>query len=100
MPTREYDFIPFDYTSQEHDHTYWDKIEDDLKLLLKNSNFIVSNYRTMWPISAFKGVEDSHRGPTVEFTDGLMTYWYNIIGGYKIDRDEPKKEQPKPVGFY
>ena len=32
MPAKEYDFIPFDYNGQNHDHTHWDKIEKDLKL--------------------------------------------------------------------
>jgi len=100
MQTKKYNFIPFDYNGTDHDYTYWEQIEKDLKLLLKNSNFIVTNYRVMYPISVFKGVGNSHRGPTVEFTDGMMTYWYNIKGGYKIDRGEPKKEEPKPVGFF
>lgn len=59
-------------------------VADELQKLVSDSDFIMSDYGYMWPIDQIRKVGNSLRGPTIEFVDGTMTYWYNIKGGYKL----------------
>lgn len=81
---KAYKLTIFDHEGTEVNTSEIDaEVSKSLKELISGADFLVSNYGSMWPIDQVKEVGDGHRGPTVEFTDGTMTWWYNIRGAYK-----------------
>lgn len=50
----------------------------DLITFISNADIIISDYGTAWKREFITKVGDGHRGATLEFKDGLMTYGYNI----------------------
>ncbi len=57
-----------------------------LENLLKECDFIDTRYGIMYSKESIKGIGDSLRGPTYEFTKGY-TYHYNIRGGWKKEEE-------------
>lgn len=79
---KEYKFIKFD-----HQHTVidnpdeWKVVAQSLKDLLQKCVFIVSDYGPMWHKEDIE-IKERYRGPSIHFTSGEYTWWYNISGGY------------------
>jgi len=68
----EYDIIYFEKPSNN------DISPRDLKSFISDADIIISDYGTAWKREFITKVGDGHRGATLEFKDGLMTYGYNI----------------------
>lgn len=62
-----------------------DECIPELLELIKDSDLLTTNYGYTYSKDLIKGVGDSLRGPTVEYKDGNMDYYYSIECGWKID---------------
>lgn len=82
---KEYSFETANIDEDIHDGKE-DHQQKELERILACCDFIVITYSMMFPKESISGVRNSIRGMAYELTNGNIIYWYEVSGGYKLNR--------------